>query len=36
LRDWVGEDFDPKAFSVEDVNRKLAFFHRRRGKATRS
>ena len=30
LRDWVGDDFDPKAFSVDDVNRKLASFHRRK------
>ena len=36
LTDWVGDDFDPKAFSVEDVNSRLAFFHRRRGKASRS
>ena len=36
LRDWVGDGFDPKAFSAEDVNRRLAFFHRRRGKASRS
>ena len=24
MRDWVGDDFDPQAFSVEEVNRKLA------------
>ena len=36
LRDWVGRDFDPEAFSVEDVNRTLAPLHRRRGKASRS
>jgi hypothetical protein len=30
LRDWVGDDFDPKAFSVDDVNRKLSPFHRRK------
>ena len=24
LRDWIGDDFDPQAFSVEEVNRKLA------------
>jgi hypothetical protein len=35
LREWVGDDFDPKAFSIEDVNRRLAFWHRRRGKASR-
>jgi len=34
--DWLGDDFDPKAFSVDDVNRRLAFLHRRRGKASRS
>ncbi len=36
LLEWVGEDFDPMAFSVDDVNRQLAFLHRRRGKASRS
>ena len=36
LRDWLGDDFDPKAFSLDDVNRKLAFFHRRRDEAPRS
>ena len=36
MRDWVGDDFDPKAFSVEDVNSRLAFFHRRRGKVSGS
>ena len=35
-RDWLGDDYDPKAFSVDGVNRKLAFFHRRRGKASKS
>jgi len=35
-RDWLGDEFDPKAFSVDDVNRRLAFFHRRRGKASGS
>ena len=35
LRNWVGDDFDPKAFSVDDVNRMLAPLHRRRrGKAS--
>jgi hypothetical protein len=24
MRDWIGGDFDPQAFSVEEVNRKLA------------
>jgi Plasmid pRiA4b ORF-3-like protein len=35
LRNWVDDDFDPKAFSVDDVNRMLAPLHRRRrGKAS--
>ena len=29
MRDWIGGDFDPQAFSVEDVNRKLAPKRRR-------
>ena len=29
MRDWVGGDFDPQAFSVEEVNRKLAPRRRR-------
>ena len=29
MRDWIGGDFDPQAFSVEDVNRKLAPRRRR-------
>jgi hypothetical protein len=33
MLDWLGEDFDPEAFSVEDVNRRLAYLHRRRSKA---
>lgn len=24
MRDWIGEDFDPNAFSVDDVNRRLS------------
>ena len=36
LRDWLSDDFDPEAFSVDDVNRRLAFMHRRRDKAPRS
>jgi len=36
MLDWLGDNFDPKAFSIDDVNRKLAFLHRRRGKASRS
>ena len=35
LRDWVGDDFDPKAFSVDDVNRKLSPFHRRKDMGSR-
>ena len=30
LLDWVGEDFDPEAFSVEEINRRLASLQRRR------
>jgi len=33
MRDWLGDDFDPEAFSVDDVNRRLAPLHRRRSKA---
>jgi len=33
LLDWLGGDFDPEAFSVEKVNRRLAQLHRRRNKA---
>jgi hypothetical protein len=29
MRDWIGRDFDPQAFSVEEVNRKLAPKRRR-------
>jgi hypothetical protein len=29
MRDWIGGDFDPQAFSVEEVNRKLAPKRRR-------
>ena len=36
MLDWLGDNFDPKAFSIDDVNRRLAFLHRRRGKASRS
>jgi hypothetical protein len=35
LRDWVGDGFDPKAFSVDDVNRKLSPFHRRKDMGSR-
>jgi hypothetical protein len=30
-RDWLGDDFDPEAFSVEEVNRGLAYLHRSKG-----
>jgi hypothetical protein len=36
MRDWIGDDFDPEAFAVDEVNRKLAFLQRRRGKAPKS
>lgn len=31
LKEWIGDDFDAEAFSVEDVNRRLAPSPRRRG-----
>jgi hypothetical protein len=31
--EWLGEDFDPEAFSVDEVNHRLAYLHRRRSKA---
>ncbi len=30
---WLGDDFDPQAFSVDEVNRRLALLQRRRKKA---
>jgi hypothetical protein len=33
LLDWLGGDFDPGAFSVDEVNRRLASLQRRRNKA---
>lgn len=33
LLDWLGGDFDPEAFSVDEVNRRLASLQRRRNKA---
>jgi hypothetical protein len=36
MRDWVGDDFDPEAFSLDDVNRTLTPFRRRSGKASRN
>lgn len=35
LRDWLGEDYDPDAFSVDDVNRMLTPLRRHRGKASK-
>ena len=28
MQDWLGDDFDPEAFSVDEVNRRLALLHR--------
>ena len=36
LRDWVGDDYDPEAFSIDDVNRMLTPLHRRRGQASKN
>jgi hypothetical protein len=33
MLEWLGEDFDPEAFSVDEVNRRLAHMHRRRSSA---
>lgn len=33
MLDWLGDDFDPEAFSVDEVNRWLAPLHRSRSKA---
>ena len=33
LKEWLGDDFDPEAFSVDEVNRRLAPLQRRRSKA---
>jgi hypothetical protein len=33
MRDWLDDDFDPEAFSVDEVNRRLAVLHPRRSKA---
>jgi hypothetical protein len=35
LRDWLGEDFDPLAFSVDGVN-KILLPKRRHSKASRN
>ncbi len=34
LRDWLGDDFNPESFSVDEVNRRLAPLRWRRKKAT--
>lgn len=33
MRDWLGDEFDPEAFSVDEVNRRLAQLRRHRGNA---
>ena len=33
MLDWVGEEYDPEIFSVDDVNVRLSVWHRRRGRA---
>lgn len=33
LLDWLGDEFDPEAFSVDEVNKRLAPMQRRRNKA---
>ena len=35
LLDWIGDDYDPDAFSIEDVNRMLMPLRRRRGNTSR-
>lgn len=35
LRDWVGDDYDPDAFSIEDINQMLGLLRRRRGNTSR-
>jgi uncharacterized small protein (DUF1192 family) len=30
--DWLGDDFDPEAFSVDEVNQRLALLQQRRKK----
>lgn len=35
MLDWIGDDFDPQAFSVDNVNRMLAPLHRHRHKTPR-
>jgi len=33
--DWIGDDFDPQAFSVDKVNRMLAHLGRHQRKTSR-
>jgi hypothetical protein len=33
MLEWLGDDFDPEVFSVDEVNRRLARLHRRKSKA---
>jgi hypothetical protein len=33
IMEWLDGDFDPEAFSVDEVNHRLAYLHRRRSKA---
>ena len=35
LQDWVGDDYDPDTFSIEDVNQMLMPLRRRRDKISR-
>ena len=35
LKDWVGDGYDPEAFSIDDVNRMLAPRGRRRSRPSR-
>jgi hypothetical protein len=36
MNDWVGDDYDPDAFSIDAVNRMLTPLHRRRIKPSRN
>lgn len=35
LQDWVGDDYDPDAFSIDEVNQKLTPLRRRRSNTSR-
>jgi hypothetical protein len=35
LQDWVGDNYDPDVFSIDDVNRSLIPLRRRRGNSSR-